>query len=99
MGVSTTYTELIDQIERAITILTSHGVTKGDRVALALPNCTTHVVAFYAVLRIGAIVVEHNPLYTRSELVHQLKDSGAKYAIFWDKTAAELGDGVSGTDV
>jgi long-chain acyl-CoA synthetase len=68
-------------------------------VALALPNCTTHVVAFYAVLRIGAIVVEHNPLYTRSELVHQLKDSGAKYAIFWDKTAAELGDGVSGTDV
>ena len=41
------------------------GVGKGDRVALVLPNCPQHVVAFYAVLRLGAIVVEHNPLYTK----------------------------------
>jgi long-chain acyl-CoA synthetase len=41
------------------------GVAPGDRVALILPNCPQHVVAFYAVLRLGAIVVEHNPRYTR----------------------------------
>ena len=40
----------------------------GDRVALVLPNCPEHVIAFYAVLRLGAVVVEHNPLYTPREL-------------------------------
>ena len=40
------------------------GVGKGDRVALVLPNCPQNVIAFYAALRLGAVVVEHNPLYT-----------------------------------
>ena len=39
-----------------------------------LPNCPQHVVAFYAVLRLGGIVVEHNPLYTPRELRHQFED-------------------------
>ncbi len=42
-----------------------------------LPNCPQHVVAFYAVLRLGAVVVEHNPLYTAEELEHQFGDHGA----------------------
>ena len=57
----------------------------GDRVALVLPNCPQHVVAFYAVLRLGAVVVEHNPLYTPEELQVQLADHGAKVAIVWNK--------------
>ena len=56
------------------------GVRAGDRVALVLPNCPQHVVAFYAVLRLGAIVVEHNPLYTERELRHQFEDHGARVA-------------------
>ncbi len=56
-------------------------------MALVLPNCPQHVVAFYAVLRLGAIVVEHNPLYTEHELCHQFADHGAKVAIVWDKVA------------
>lgn len=99
LGSTTTYRQLIDKIEVAIEVLRSHGVQQGDRVAIALPNCTTHVVAFYAVLRIGAIVVEHNPLYTQKELTHQLNDCGAKYAILWDKTAEELADAHHQTDL
>jgi long-chain acyl-CoA synthetase len=67
-------------------------VKPGDRVALVLPNCPQHVVAFYAVLRLGAIAVEHNPLYTERELRHQFEDHGAKVAIVWDKVYATVRD-------
>ena len=70
-GATTTYAELGDQIARAAEGLRKSGVRKGDRVALVLPNCPQHVVAFYAALRLGAVVVEHNPLYTPRELRHQ----------------------------
>ncbi len=84
-GAPTTYRQLGEQVERAAEGLRRVGVTKGDRVALVLPNCPQHVVAFYAVLRLGAIVVEHNPLYTARELRHQFEDHGARFAIVWDK--------------
>ncbi|MEN0103836.1 MAG: AMP-binding protein, partial [Curtobacterium sp.] len=87
---TTTYAALEDQIVRAANGLRKLGVTAGDRVALVLPNCPQHVVAFYAVLRLGAIVVEHNPLYTPRELRHQFEDHGAKVAIAWDKSVATL---------
>ncbi|MGJ0389759.1 long-chain-fatty-acid--CoA ligase [Microbacterium sp. CGR1] len=91
-GAVTTYRELGDQILRAAEGLRRLGVHKGDRVALALPNCPQHVVAFYAALRLGAIVVEHNPLYTARELRHQFEDHGAKVAIVWDKTVDTIAD-------
>ena len=84
-GATTTYVELGDQIARAAHALHKLGVRKGDRVALVLPNCPQHVVAFYAALRVGAVVVEHNPLYTARELRHQFEDHGAQVAIVWDK--------------
>ncbi|PZF57645.1 long-chain fatty acid--CoA ligase [Curtobacterium sp. MCBD17_013] len=91
-GATTTYRELQAQIERAAHGLQQLGVGAGDRVAIVLPNCPQHVVAFYAVLRLGAIVVEHNPLYTPRELRHQFEDHGAKVAIAWDKSVATLQD-------
>ncbi|GIF21521.1 long-chain acyl-CoA synthetase [Actinoplanes tereljensis] len=87
LGASTTYAQLGDQVARAAEALRGLGVGPGDRVALILPNCPQHVVAFYAVLRLGAIVVEHNPLYTGEELAHQLADHGATVAICWEKVA------------
>ncbi|MEU0080512.1 long-chain-fatty-acid--CoA ligase [Micromonospora tulbaghiae] len=84
---TTTFTELADQVSRAAEALRRLGVGPGDRVALVLPNCPQHVVAFYAVLRLGAVVVEHNPLYTADELDRQLTDHGATVAIAWDKVA------------
>ncbi len=83
-GATTTYAELGEQVLRAAEGLRLLGVQKGDPVALVLPNCPQHVVAFYAVLRLGAIVVEHNPLYTPRELRHQFEDHGAKVAIVWN---------------
>lgn len=89
-GRTTTYAELADQVARAAGALEGLGVQKGDRIALVLPNCPQHVVAFYAVLRLGAIVVEHNPLYTTDELTTQFADHGATIAIAWDKTVPSL---------
>ena len=86
-GRRTSYTELGDQISRAAEGLRALGVQAGDRVALILPNCPQHVVAFYAVLRLGGVVVEHNPLYTASELRHQFEDHQARVVIAWDKVA------------
>ncbi len=87
-GRETSYSELGEQILRAAEGLRVLGVQRGDTVALVLPNCPQHVVAFYAVLRLGAIVVEHNPLYTPRELRHQFEDHGAKLAIVWNNVVA-----------
>ena len=91
-GRTTTYAVLGEQVARAAEALRALGVKPGDRVALVLPNCPQHVVAFYAVLRLGAIVVEHNPLYTVDELETQFADHGAQVAIAWDKTVPLLND-------
>ncbi|GGH39773.1 long-chain-fatty-acid--CoA ligase [Microbacterium album] len=85
-GQVTTYRQLAREVDLAAEGLRRRGVRKGDRVAIVLPNCPQHVAAFYAVLRLGAIVVEHNPLYTARELRHQFEDHGARHAIVWDKT-------------
>ncbi|MFC9560804.1 long-chain-fatty-acid--CoA ligase [Agromyces sp. NPDC056965] len=86
-GAETSYKELGEQIASAAEGLRRLGVVAGDRVALVLPNCPQHVAAFYAVLRLGAIVVEHNPLYTPPELRHQFEDHGARVAIVWNSVA------------
>jgi long-chain acyl-CoA synthetase len=89
-GRRTSYAELGEQVDRAAEGLRRLGVRAGDRVALILPNCPQHVVAFYAVLRLGAVVVEHNPLYTSRELRHQFEDHQARVVIAWDKAAAAI---------
>lgn len=90
LGAVTTYAQLGDQVARAAEALRSTGVRSGDRVALILPNCPQHVVAFYAVLRLGAVVVEHNPLYTPRELRKQFEDHGAVHTIAWNKVVQTL---------
>lgn len=86
-GRETSYRELQESIERAAAGLRALGVGHGDTVAIVLPNCPQHIVAFYAILRVGAVVVEHNPLYTPRELRKQFEDHGAKTAIVWSKVA------------
>ena len=91
----TTFAELGQQVRAAAEGLRQLGVGAGDRVAIVLPNCPQHIVAFHAVLRLGAVVVEHNPLYTASEMEHQLSDHGATVAIVWDKAAGLVANGGS----
>src|SRR6476661_3800039 len=89
-GAEVTYAELGRRVELAAEGLRRLGVRAGDRVALVLPNCPEHIVAFYAVLRLRAVVVEHNPLYTATEMAHQFEDHGARVAVVWDKVAGTV---------
>ncbi|WP_150957128.1 long-chain-fatty-acid--CoA ligase [Microbacterium testaceum] len=91
-GRETTYAEMAREIARVAAALAERGVKAGDPVAIVLPNCPQHIVAFYAVLRLGAVVVEHNPLYTPRELRKQFEDHGAKHAIVWSKVVATVQD-------
>ncbi|HWQ13012.1 MAG TPA: long-chain fatty acid--CoA ligase [Roseiflexaceae bacterium] len=78
IGGKLTYQKLNELVDRFANALYQLGVRKGDRVAIMLPNSPHFVVAFFAAMRIGAIIVNNNPTYTARELKHQLEDSGAE---------------------
>jgi len=85
LGRETTYAELGAQIDRFAGALQKEmGVKKGDRVALLMPNTHYFPVAYYAALKIGATVVNCNPLYTIPELTHILKASDSKIIVTLD---------------
>ena len=65
--------------------LLEHGITKGDRIALYLPNFPEFVIAYYGALWVGAIVVALSPQYKERELLHLLTDSQAKAIVCWDR--------------
>ena len=79
-----TYGQLWTRVNRCAAALASLGVTKGDRVAIMLPNCPQYVIAYYGALRLGAIVAQVNPLYTPRELAYLLNDSGAETLVVGD---------------
>lgn len=85
LGRTTTYARFGERVRRVAEGLRRLGVHAGDAVALVMPNCPQNVVAFHAVLRLGATAVEHNPLYTAGELRLPFTDHGARVAIVWDK--------------
>ncbi len=75
------YRELNDLADRMAAGLAAMGVKKGDRVGLLMPNSSQFVIAFYGILKAGAIVVGTNTLYTAREIVHQMSDAGAETCI------------------
>ncbi|WP_010540926.1 long-chain-fatty-acid--CoA ligase [Dietzia alimentaria] len=91
-GRLTSYSELGRRVRRAAEGLRRLGVQRGDRVAVLLPNCPQGIVVFYAALRIGAIVVEHNPLYTTDELEGPFSDHQAKVVVTWNVVADVVRD-------
>ena len=97
LGRTIDYRTLARDVDRFAGSLAALGVAKGDRVALILPNCPQGVIAFFAVLRLGAVVVQHNPLYTPTELQHQLADSGATVAVVYDGAYRRLAEARAGT--
>jgi long-chain acyl-CoA synthetase len=86
------FRELLAETERCSAALAGLGVGRGDRVALVMPNCPQYVIAYYATVRLGAVVVGNNPLYTKREMEHQLKDSGAKVVIVLDLLYSDFAD-------
>ncbi len=75
-GESSTYREVAACTDRLAEALRNLGLRKGDRVGLCMPNCPEFVLAFFAILKTGAVVVAINPLYTPPEIVHQVNDAG-----------------------
>jgi long-chain acyl-CoA synthetase len=84
-GKTVSYSELLKLTDQFGRVLTSLGVKRGDRVGLILPNCPQYVIGYYACLRIGAVVVGNNPLYTERELSHQLKDAGIEVVVILEQ--------------
>mgnify|MGYP001551757302 CR=1 FL=1 len=89
-GYSVTFTELNEMVARFAAVLKNFGVKPGDSVAILLPNIIPCVVAYYAIHRIGAIVVLNNPLYSDRELEHQFNDSGSVFLITLDLLADRM---------
>jgi len=89
-GYKVTYRELNDMVNRFAICLSDFGVKKGDSVAILLPNLIPCVASYYAIMRIGAIAVMNNPLYSDRELEHQFNDSGSKVLITLDLLADRM---------
>lgn len=83
-GYVVTYRELKNMVDRFAACLADFGVRQGDAVAILLPNLIPCVVAYYAVLRLGAVTVMNNPLYSDRELEYQFNDSGSKVLVTLD---------------
>lgn len=75
LGASTTYRQLLDQVDRFASALAALGVGRGDRVGVVLPNCPQHVIAVCAAFRLGAVVVEGDPDAGDEERARQLAET------------------------
>src|SRR2546423_3737966 len=87
LGARLTWAEVKEQSDRLATALARFGIAKGDRVGIMLPNCPQYLIAGFAILRIGAIVVNVNPLYTPREIAVVAVDSGMRVLITLDVLA------------
>jgi acyl-CoA synthetase (AMP-forming)/AMP-acid ligase II len=101
-GASISFGELTGQVLAVAGALAQRGIGKGDVVGIFAPNSPEWVVAFQGILRANATVTSANSLYTPSELVHQLRDSGAKLLVtispFLDRATAALAELGLGAD-
>ena len=84
LGRRWTYGELGSLVRRAARGLQDLGVRPGTRVGMCLPNTPYFVIFYFAVLRIGGVVVNFNPLYVERELKHQILDSGTTIMVVPD---------------
>ncbi|MDY0222392.1 MAG: long-chain fatty acid--CoA ligase [Desulfobacterium sp.] len=83
-GYNLSFAEVNAMVDTFAGVLRQMGVKKGDSVSILLPNVIPCVVAYYAILRMGAIAVMNNPLYSDRELLHQFNDSGSTLLVTLD---------------
>ncbi|MFX0065203.1 MAG: long-chain fatty acid--CoA ligase [Candidatus Hermodarchaeota archaeon] len=80
------YGELWNRVLRFASSLHKLGIKKGDRIGIYLPNCPQFVIVFFAINRLGALIVPFNTQYVDHELEYQINDSGARTIICVDIT-------------
>lgn len=83
-GRPVTYRDLDAATNRFANALSGLGIRKGDRVAIMLPNLPQSVIAYYGALKLGAVVVQVNPLYVDREIEQQVKDAEARVIVALD---------------
>jgi long-chain acyl-CoA synthetase len=88
--VTITYSDTSRYVNNLASSLIELGVKHGDRVAVIMPNVMQYPLSIFAILKIGAIVVNVNPLYTPNEIDYLLENSGAKVVIVLDMMAGKL---------
>ena len=100
MGTTLKYRD-IDELSMQFARYLQHslGLTRGERVAIMLPNVLQYPVVLCGIFRAGLVAVNVNPLYTARELKHQLKDSGARAIIILENFAHTLEDVIGETQV
>jgi long-chain acyl-CoA synthetase len=84
LGTRVSYAQLGRWVDSFATALAELGVEKGDVVGLRLPNSIHFVIAYFAALKLGAVVTANNPLYKAVEIEHQFADSGARVLVVMD---------------
>jgi long-chain acyl-CoA synthetase len=87
LGAQLTFLDLKRRSDALAASLAALGIGKGDRVGIMLPNCPQYIIAAFAVLRLGAIVVNINPSYTAREFLTVATDSGARCVVTLDALA------------
>jgi long-chain acyl-CoA synthetase len=87
LGATLTFGELKVRTDRLATALARIGIAKGDRVGIMLPNCPQYIIGAFAILRLGAIVVNINPSYTAREVLSVANDSGMRAILTLDVLA------------
>ncbi|MCM4084829.1 long-chain-fatty-acid--CoA ligase [Paractinoplanes hotanensis] len=98
-GGTMTYAELDARSDAVAAALLTRGVGPGDPVALQAPNIPEFPVAYYGILKTGAVVVPLNVLLRAPEVAHQLRDSGTRTLITWAGAADEAAKGAAKADV
>jgi long-chain acyl-CoA synthetase len=83
-GRKVTYGELRENVDRFSAALRSLGIRKGDRVAVLMLNSLEFLIAFFGILKAGAVISAISPSYVSPEIKHQVEDSGAETIICHD---------------
>ncbi len=83
-GAKLTYSQLWNRVLRLVNGLKLMGVKEGTKIAIMLPNSPQCVMAYYAALWLGAVVIMTNPLYVEREILHQWTDSDAECLFILD---------------
>ncbi len=89
-GYDITYRDLDRLIDRTAWALIDAGVKKGDRIAIHMENCPQFVMAYFATLRAGGVIVPVNPMFKHAELEHEINDAGAETLIGLDYLYPEV---------
>lgn len=91
MNGSLTYAQVNEYSDRfAAYLRETIGLQQGDQVAVQMPNCLSYTIVAFGIFKAGLVLVNTNPLYTATEMIHQFSDSGAKALVVIDMFADRL---------